>query len=224
MDFLEANGAVIDLQGNPDRQLTIDVLSREETTVKCDKQITIPPKCIHSVPINFTTAIPERTVLIEPTPSLSELNLMGARCVATQKKGRSLIQVINPGTRPVEIPHNLSIGVASPVNSRNVLSLQENKSFHRLETEKKPINFDLSNSHLTTEQKRQLLTLLNNFRDVFAADSSELSHTDVYKHNIELVDGASPVRSLPYRTSPAMQKEIDRQMEQMLRYRIIGTV
>ena len=225
IDFLHAFGAVIDLQGKvlsfPDKQLTVNVLSKGETTVKCTNQITIPPKCIHTVPINFASAIPGRTVLIEPTPPLNELNLMGARCVATQNKGKAHIQVVNPTQEPINIPRNLTIGLASPVNRRNVLSLQETNNFHKLQSPKKPINFDLSNSDLTVEQKRQLQTLLNNFRDVFAADSSELGRTNVYKHDIKLVDGAPPVRSRPYRTSPAMQKEIDRQIEQMLRDRII---
>ena len=225
IDFLHAYGAVIDLQGKvlsfPDKQLTVNVLSKGETTVKYTNQITIPPKCIHTVPINFASAIPGRTVLIEPTSPLNELNLMGARCVATQNKGNAHIQVVNPTQEPINIPRNLTIGLASPVNRRNVLSLQETRNFHKHQSPKKPINFDLSNSDLTVEQKRQLQTLLNNFRDVFAADSSELGRTNVYKHDIELVDGAPPVRSRPYRTSPAMQKEIDRQIEQMLRDRII---
>ena len=225
IDFLNSNSAVIDLQGKvlsfPDKQLTVNVLSRGETTVKCTNQITIPPKCIHTVPINFASAIPGRTVLIEPTSPLTELNLMGARCVSTQNKGRSYIQVVNPTTKPINIPQNQSIGLASSVNRRNVLSLKETKSFRKLQIPKKPINFDMSNSDLTVEQKKQLMTLLNNFRDVFAADSSELGRTDVYKHDIELVDGAPPVRSRPYRTSPAMQKVIDKQIEQMLKDRII---
>ena len=66
----------------------------------------------------------------------------------------------------------------------------------------------MSNSNLIVEQKKQLMTLLNNFRDVFAANSSELGRTDVYKHDIELVDGAPPVRSRPYRTSPACKRKL----------------
>lgn len=108
IEFSHYNGTVIDLQGKvlsfPDKQLKVNVLSRGETTGKYTIQITIPSKCIHTVSIN--------------------LNLMGAWCIKTHNKDKSHVQVVNPTQKSINIPRNLSIGLASPVTRRNALSLQ----------------------------------------------------------------------------------------------------
>ncbi|CAC5360194.1 unnamed protein product [Mytilus coruscus] len=82
------------------------------------------------------------------------------------------------------------------------------------------IQFDLSQAHLTDQQKQKLTIFLNQNRNVFATNVKELGKTDAYKHKIN-TGNAPPVKSRPYRTSPAAKQEIQRQVEELLKYDII---
>lgn len=50
MNFLGANGTVIDLMGKiltiPDHNLAVNVLSRGETTIRCNEPVTVPQKFV----------------------------------------------------------------------------------------------------------------------------------------------------------------------------------
>ena len=49
---------------------------------------------------------------------------------------------------------------------------------------------------------------------------SEMGHTTLLKHEI-LTGNSTPVQCRPYWTSPKMKAEIDRQLDEMLKYGII---
>ena len=82
------------------------------------------------------------------------------------------------------------------------------------------IKFDLSQSELNHQQKQKLQTILSKNRDVFATNLSEMGHTTLLKHEI-LTENSPPVQCRPYGTSPKMKAEIDRQLDEMLKYGII---
>ncbi|CAC5378652.1 unnamed protein product [Mytilus coruscus] len=84
----------------------------------------------------------------------------------------------------------------------------------------KSLNFDFSNSDLTTEQKQKLMVMLGTNRDVFAINLSELGCTDLHPHRIDTGD-AAPVRQRFYRQSPAMKTESSKHIKEMLDNNII---
>jgi hypothetical protein len=53
----------------------------------------------------------------------------------------------------------------------------------------------------------------NKNRDVFATNLGEIGHTKLIKHEIKTGD-APPVKCRPYRTTPQMKAEIDRQLDE----------
>ena len=83
-------------------------------------------------------------------------------------------------------------------------------------------NIDLGGSYLTTEQKKEITDLIMGNRDVFALSLQELGCARGPPCRIHLKPGAKPVRSAPYRASPIVQREIDTEIEKMLRAGVIS--
>ncbi|MES9904502.1 MAG: hypothetical protein ABW168_17730, partial [Sedimenticola sp.] len=76
------------------------------------------------------------------------------------------------------------------------------------------LGFDFNESHLSEEQKSKLLTFLGKHRAVFAKDMSELGSTHLMEHTIN-TGNSKPVRTPPYRQSPTVRAEVDRQVREM---------
>jgi len=63
-------------------------------------------------------------------------------------------------------------------------------------------------SHVSVVQRETLVTLLNEYRDAFAKNITELSCTDVIAMDITEAPGSLPVSLKPYRTSPSDRRII----------------
>ncbi|VDH94031.1 Hypothetical predicted protein [Mytilus galloprovincialis] len=105
-------------------------------------------------------------------------------------------------------------GSSAPINS-----LSETTS-NQLCSELSELGFNLDNLELTVEQKQQIQNFLIQNRDIFAKDLSELGHTNLHYHTIYTGD-AKPISAAPYRQSPQMRKELDKQLDEMERNNII---
>ena len=78
----------------------------------------------------------------------------------------------------------------------------------------------MSNSILNDDEKVKFKNLFNKYRNVFAFPGDQLGRTSLVQHVIETGD-AMPIKQRPYRVSPDVKKEIDRQVEEMLEKGII---
>ena len=70
------------------------------------------------------------------------------------------------------------------------------------------------------EQRNKLIALLYANQDLFTSDLSELPGTDLMTHTIDTGD-AIPIRQRPFRHSVEARKEIDRQIDVLLKSDII---
>ncbi|CAC5400202.1 unnamed protein product [Mytilus coruscus] len=137
---------------------------------------------------------------------------------------------MNPTKDKIFLPANYVVTAVTPVNSEDIISMSEDndkvqnpdnsKSKVYTENDQNVLQFDLSNSDLTEEQKDLLTIFLHKNRKVFAENLSELGRTHMYQHVIE-TDDAPPVRKRFYRQTPQVFEEMNRQIEQMLKYDII---
>ena len=103
---------------------------------------------------------------------------------------------------------------------REVNHLSGGETTQKSTKTKTPIKFDLTDSALNSREKQKLSEFLNKNRDVFATNLGEIGHTKLIKHEI-LTGGVPPVKCRPYRTTPQMRAEIDRQLDEMLKYGIV---
>ena len=78
----------------------------------------------------------------------------------------------------------------------------------------------ISGENLTEAQRLKLERLLFDNLDIFATSLSELPGTDLVKHHIDVGD-SKPIQLRAYRQSPAVKREMQKQVDDMLKSGII---
>lgn len=90
-------------------------------------------------------------------------------------------------------------------------------SVSRVEKVLNSINFD----NLNKEEKSSLEHICAKYADVFHLPNDPLTVTNVYKHTIQLEDNVTPAYVKPYRLPFAQKTEVQKQINQMLKNKII---
>ena len=134
------------------------------------------------------------------------------------------MRIMNPTEKTIHLPANYVVASVSVVEPNNITSLLKPKTDastpdSHIEHDN-ILDFDLSDSDLSEEQKTLLLLFLHKNRKVFAKDLSELGVTNLYKHTIDTGD-ALPIRKRFYRQSPPVLEEMNKQIDKMLQNDII---
>ena len=188
---------------------------------------------------NFISAnsapLVDSSVLLEPAAGLNQENLVGTKCLSSVDHGSSAYRVLNPTNYPVFLKEDFVIATSHLVDEQNIQQVTdhdeqasvnlldesvENKSDEYYENIAKDLGLNLDNSELSEEQKRKLYTFLGRNRDIFAKDSSELTEAKLHKHVIHTTT-EKPVSRPPYRQTPKMREETERQTKEMLANGII---
>ncbi|CAC5367725.1 unnamed protein product [Mytilus coruscus] len=201
------------------------------------KTITIPGSNMCELPVIIPRKYLNKPVILEPVSYLENSQLMGACCLVQATRSNSAyvkMQIINPNKDPVTIPRNQVVAMVSHVDIKTLQNLSDvekqirnTDSVSNLETKQKDkskkkskLDFDLSSAELTDIEKQKLKKFLDSNRNVFATDLSELGQTNIYQHEIQTTHEI-PVRTPPYRTTPVMKEEIQKQVDTLLANNII---
>ncbi|CAC5370073.1 unnamed protein product [Mytilus coruscus] len=151
----------------------------------------------------------------------------GTKNYTAVEMNSGLARTISPVTIPPLSQVDIPIRASRVQDYVTSLSQKVDNSKHSQATSlvdkkinKDTLNFNLDNSDLTDQQKVILTHFLNKNRKVFAKDMSELGHTDVYQHKID-TGNAPPIRKRFYRQSPYVLEEMNKQIEELLKYDII---
>ena len=160
-------------------------------------------------------------------PSDSLFCFGASELVSVADDGMIPIRLVNPSFQPVKIYRRTRLADFEEVD-QNVATFELNAT----EKIEEPSNYeqrekhdysqlpDLSDSILSTDDKVKFRDLFVKYRDVFALSDSELGRTSLVQHVIDTGD-ATPIKQMPYRTSPEGKQEIDRQVNNMLERGII---
>ena len=249
-DFLNSNCAKIDtgnstlVLGNGLVSVCLATKTCRETRVaRSLKFAVIPPRSQCNIPLRVKKIQEGTVVLLEPATQLRQcLNLAGAQTLVTVHNGKVNYLVMNPTNTTVYIRAGYVVATTAKINNADVRSLGDNDphvglasadsqgdvmtaghsalSDSDLLDRASQLGLDLHNANLTEEQKKQLLLLIGEYRDVFATKMSELGRTDIYQHKIDTGD-AKPVRQRFYRQSAEAKKEIEKHIIEMLENDII---
>ena len=139
------------------------------------------------------------------------------------------VRMVNPPAQPVKIFCRTKLADFERVDDdlapfeigKNSPSYAEHNSSDDRQQPKDYSEFpDLSNSILNDDEKVKFKNLFNKYRNVFAFPGDQLGRTSLVQHVIDTGD-AMPIKQRPYRVSPDVKKEIDRQVEEMLEKGII---
>ncbi|CAC5403419.1 Retrovirus-related Pol polyprotein from transposon gypsy,Retrovirus-related Pol polyprotein from transposon 297,Retrovirus-related Pol polyprotein from transposon 17.6 [Mytilus coruscus] len=103
-----------------------------------------------------------------------------------------------------------------------VCSVLDSKKYsnHNCENVLEDLGINLKDTDLNVMQQQKLYKFLSQNRDIFAKDLSELGKTEMHYHIIH-TKGDMVVSLAPYRQSPQMRAEIERQLDEMERHGII---
>ena len=97
-------------------------------------------------------------------------------------------------------------------------NLDQTKPKH---TTEEPVKLDLSESQLNDAQKAQVVSLINEYRDVFVGSDGVIGRTDYIQHHIRTDPATQPIASKPYRVNYKNREVIEEQVNEMLEKNII---
>ena len=195
------------------------------------KEVIIPPHSEAIVPIRISGFANQSVVLIEPKLNLSDISLVGGKNLCTVENSKGVYRLMNPTNLPVFLKANQRLAKVSSVDLNSVFDMKEpneahvfsmGETSHKADHEKviKDLGINLDSTDLSEDQKHRLYQFLGNNRDIFAKDISELGVTNIHTHTIN-TGNAPPVSSAPYRQTPKMRAELERQLEDMKMHGII---
>ncbi|KAK3088363.1 hypothetical protein FSP39_018216 [Pinctada imbricata] len=229
MDFLTSYDAVFDISKgtlklqDPDSQniMSLDINSG---IVSVSQSVTVQPQSVMSIEVFISNLLCDTHVLLEPSQDLPNMGLAGAKClVDTISNDTHYMQVINPSDHPIFLPKGTCKASACAVSPDTVCFLDTHTTTHvqsQIKDQDHTIDFDLTDSDLTKEQKAILITFLNKHRSVFATELSELGKCNLQPHTIETGESL-PIRQRFYRQSPEVKAEMEKQIDEMLAADII---
>ena len=246
IDFMTANNVTVKFG-----ELEIKVPSNQKTSVSSVKvaatpvmsdqtcfayttrEVIIPPHSEVVVPVRISGFPNNSVILIEPKLNLSDLNLAGGKNICTVRNSKGVYRLMNPTNLPVFLGTNQRLAKVNLVDSQSIFDLKESQSTQvmgistdnsseTLDAERivKDLGITIDDSNLSKDQQGKLYNFLARNRDIFAKDMSELGVTNLHSHTIHTGD-AQPVSAAPYRQTPKMRAELERQLEEMQRDGII---
>ena len=238
-DFLTANQAIIDKRtqqlhlGDGKQSVAYTSMTTQTGIARLSKPTTLPPASETLVPVTISRSKGMQLALLEPTSGTKySRNFMIANSVVQVSKGLAVCRILNPTPDPIQLSTRHCLALATPISENSLTPLESTNdpSVASLSTSNKPpetlsdpeairiassLGIKLDNPDLSENEKNQILALIGKNRDIFATDLSELGTTNIHTHKIDTGD-ATPVRKRPYRTSPKIQREIDKQIDEML--------
>lgn len=169
-------------------------------------------------------------VLVEPQPTAYEATgLYVARGCVDGTADAFCVQVVNVSSRPVTIRRGSRLAVLEPVGDvEHVMAVDagadnEEQQFYASDAsvvDDADLQRVVDEAEIDSVGKRQLLTFLQQQRDLFAANTSRPDACLTTRHRID-TQGHAPVHTRPYRTGPHRREVIRREVQQMLRDGII---
>ena len=202
----------------------ISLLHASRTFVVPPQSETLISGELNSLP----SAVAINGVIIPKSDLHHRYSVFGAsELVSVADDGMIPIRLVNPSFQPVKIYRRTRLADFEEVD-QNVATfelnatekIEEPSNHEQLEKHDYSQLPDLSDSILLTDDKVEFRDLFVKYRDVFALSDSELGRTSLVQHVIDTGD-ATPIKQMPYRTSPEGKQEIDRQVNNMLERGIV---
>ena len=201
------------------------------SSVHASRTFVIPPQSeilvsgeLNSLP----SAVGINGMIIPKSDLCHRYSVFGAsELVSVADDGMIPIRLVNPSFQPVKIYRRTRLPDFEEVD-QNVATfelnatekIEEPSNYEQLEKHDYSQLPDLSDSILSTDDKVKFRHLFVKYRDVFALSDSELGRTSLVQH-VNNTGDATPIKQMPYRTSPEGKQEIDRQVNNTLERGII---
>ena len=181
----------------------------------------IPPRSqcfVHAAATDYGPC--DQDVLFSPfIDKMARLNLLlGASVVAADPQNRIPVTVMNNSNLPIKLFAGTRIGELSPVKvddqGADINTVSENPPPPPVPPKKGPVAINLDHCEVSLAEKAELATLLDDYRDVFANNDTEVGRTNrayFHIHTKTEVPVAIKLRRTPF----SLRAEVDRQIQNM---------
>ena len=240
-DFCIANNVTIDISSSSVliNNTSIPMLHKEQlipiisnAVVSCT--VTIPANSEKNILLKVFTddqnlVSYDYTGILEPEINS---NILVARTLSISNNGCIPVLVMNPTSDDISLYANTPVGQFHSVIGQKgelfELPLKEPESVNLINSKDQPakldksaeLEFDLSDSDLTSDQMKEVQGLLLEFSDVFSKHPNDYGRTDILQHNIDTGD-SPPIRQRAYRVSPKLHNEFKKQVDDLLEQDLI---
>jgi len=147
-------------------------------------------------------------------------------------RGEILVQCVNPFSEAVTIPSGSTLGRFYFIQEKDIgpslgeatEGLQQSPSSRRgtVSAHVQDLYQTACNSCASDQERQVMARLLCEYKDVFSSGDHDVGLTGAVRHKIPLVAGATPVRQPTRRLGPEKEKEVSRQVQQLLDHDVIG--
>ena len=232
-DFLSTFGAKLDFS---QRTLAIGnevVLLREKPSynddcdialVKSQKTVCVKPRSVVFVPLvlpKYSDGCHVLTPLDNVKLFSNEPGLMMPNVLVSESKSAIRVPLVNETGRSFKVKKGQTIGVIeSTFDSCENPLIKEVAATELSTNESKEQKFQSNLQHLTSENSKSLLELLNSYKSLFAEKDTELGCTDLVEMTLNTGDHP-PIRQRLYRTPYSRRPIIDEHINDMLKANII---
>ena len=190
-------------------------LGKHDRDVRTTAAVVIPPHSRMDVRGGMDSPAPEGLYLFEPT--LKRARMFVSRSLDHHSDQNVRVSVINAGATEIRLEPGTHLGTCQDYEEN--LCLPKDKP---VPAGVDPGHLvDLDKTDLTPVQKELVRSLINEYRDVIAADLTDLPGTSIVKHSIDTLPGAGPIRSKPYSCPVGLRKEVRKQLDEMLAAKVI---
>ncbi|UYV78709.1 K02A2.6-like [Cordylochernes scorpioides] len=214
-DFLSHYKALINCRNNTLWIESPNNMDQDDTSLKYARAVEdriIPEFSLCLVKGYCEPTTDDKEILIENLSSLtSKYCLITTRSLLKNTRFPD-IWLLNPSSKPIKIHRHMKVGIISEVDRMY-------KTDHRA-VSSIDLNFDI-NPDLSSEERNQVLMLLYEYKEMFAAPDDYKGRTHLVRHKIK-TNSDIPIRKNPYRVSLREREIINNQIDKMLKKGIIS--
>ena len=223
-DVMSRFGEVIfDFQNNEitmDGNRIINASLPGRAVARIDGEITIPPRTelITVVRSSKDSAFITRDFLPTKIPGCAKLYISKAR-VIPNVDGKFIVTVVNVGNEPTTISKRQVMG---HLNEPGEIVAIISQTAEVKEVPSKKINSSnvVLDDNLNDAHKARVMNLLKKYNDIFTEDPKKPSRNNLLSHDI-ITETAKPTYIKPRRIPMGWEKEVNSQVEEMLKNNII---
>jgi transposase InsO family protein len=192
--------------------------------VRADGPNIIPARSEKVIPCRIQGNRDAQTLVIEGAEGTEVGSFQIAHSITEGKDGRTQVRLLNPTDTDIKVKPGQYIAnaaVGQVLTEVDTSALSENVNQEEVPTHLKEL-FDQTcdREKLNDEMRAKLKALLAKYGTLFAKNNLDLGRTSIVEHDIDTGD-SPPIRQPPRRPPIAQQAEIDREIESMLKARVI---
>jgi hypothetical protein len=233
LDFLKANGAVVDhdketilLRGSVSnmRPEVGEVVESTLNFCKVTEPIRLSPAAETLIAVQVPEKKPESVVVFEP--GVNDQGLLFARSLNTvQSDNKMIVSVMNTSDDVVELRANQVVGYVEDHQGKSVVigdASVEKSELKSVATSEGKIDEKLDSLKygISGEDMNRLQALIQSYGDIFQWNEFSKTKTPLVEHRIDLVD-ERPFRMKQYRIPNVTRDDLEKQVKEMLETEVI---